>query len=1234
MHPPQAAGGERIARTEVPRQVLCTLGLDDLFTGCPSLHLLSNDRLTTMLTAAGSGYVRDGGVALTRWRPDRTLDRDGYSVFVRDAESNALWSLGYEPTRRKPDKYRCEFEPGVVRYRREDCGIESTMEVCVLADDAEVRRCTFRNLGGTPRAIEVTSYLEFVLQDQGADSSHPAFSKLFVETAISPEHSAVFAKRRRASSTDPHRAACHFMVGDSGEGATRFETSRARLLGRGGDLAAPRGIADLSGTSGAVLDPVGCLQRLFLLGPNESACVTFFLAPTDDRRKAEALIERCQDPDRIAEGFETARTAAEQELSTDGLSAADVLGMQDAIARRLYGLPDASSPKDVPSGPKFLERRHLPLTLMQNSVVEQQGGSDAGRLRLDSGEHRCEAGASLAQVDHAEPAAKSSVAAAGPAGDAEELEFFNGLGGFADGGREYVIRLRPEPNGCLRLPPMPWGNVVSNEQAGFVVTETGAGYTWAFNSRENRLTPWQNDPIGDPHSEALYIRDDDSSEFWSAAPGPTPSMGEYEVRHGLGYSAFLHDRSGLRHNYRLFSPRRGTVKIGWLRLTNTGDSRRKLSLFGYCQWALSGGDPGAARNVATAAAAEGVVLATNRRRDPFSDGVAFAALRVTQPEAKYRVTGDREEFLGLHGSLESPRAVASGAALQGRCGQGLDPCAAIETQLVLEPGQAVDCIFLIGETASETDSRGLIERFAQTAAVEAAFEQSRGSWSELAGAVQIETPSRALDTMVNGWLPYQNLSCRLWGRSAYYQSGGAYGFRDQLQDSAAFLLQQPALARQQILLNASHQFVEGDVMHWWHPPHDLGIRTRFSDDLLWLPLFAAEYVQATGDDALWDESAPLLESPQVEPGHAERIVTPSEAGSGATVYEHCCRALDRGLTTGRNGLPLMGCGDWNDGMSRVGIGGQGESVWLGFFIDYILQRMLPVCESRGDRQRAERYAAYRENLRNALNDAGWDGQWYRRAYFDDGTPLGSAASDECKIDALVQAWSVLSGAAPEERARRAVAAVEERLVDEQAGLIRLLHPAIDKMEQDPGYIKGYLPGIRENGGQYTHGVLWFIRALAELGEGDKATRLLEMLTPIRHGDSAEAVEVYQCEPYVIAADVYGVEPHVGRGGWTWYTGSAGWMFRVAVESILGLTMRGGKELRVQPCIAADWPECRLRYRLPDGKTRYTIEIQNPDRRQQGVSAAWADGEPLSLDDGAAVVPLRWDGQAHEVKVRL
>jgi cyclic beta-1,2-glucan synthetase len=687
----------------------------------------------------------------------------------------------------------------------------------------------------------------------------------------------------------------------------------------------------------------------------------------------------------------------------------------------------------------------------------------------------------------------------------------------------------------------------------------------------------------------------------------------------------------------MFMAKTAPVKFTRLRLVNCGPQARRLSMFSYLRWVL-GDLPGktAACVVTSLDGERKAILATNSAREFYGQHVAFSAVCLDErtPPLATSHSGDRAAFIGDCGDLSAPAAITSRDQLDNRTGSGLDPCAAWQVSIDLPPGGEYECTFLLGEASSRQASSALTDAYQTRGQIEEALDEVKAFWRETVSAVQVETPHREIDLLVNGWLSYQNISCRLWGRSSFYQPGGAIGFRDQLQDAAALIYQRPDITRRQILCHAAQQFVEGDVLHWWHPDTGYGLRTRFSDDLLWLPYITATYVHATGDVSVLDETAPFLKAPQLASGVQELYLRPEQSKTSATLYEHCCRSLDVGLTTGPHGLPLMGCGDWNDGMNRVGQRGQGESVWLGFFICSVLDEMLPICREKKDHARVERYAAYRDRLVESLNTAGWDGAWYRRAYYDNGQPLGSTANVECRIDALVQAWAVLSGTAPKNRADMAVRSVEEQLVDEQAGIIRLLTPPFDRTGDDPGYIKGYLPGVRENGGQYTHGVLWFVRALAEMKRGSRAVELLRMLSPISHTASPEQVEIYQTEPYVMAADVYGKPPHVGRGGWTWYTGSAGWMFRVAVESILGLSLEQGKTLVLNPCISSSWPSCKVIYRLPGNAACYEVAIENPDGKESGVTQASVDGCDALVAEGVARIPLQRDGQTHRVVVRL
>lgn len=747
------------------------------------------------------------------------------------------------------------------------------------------------------------------------------------------------------------------------------------------------------------------------------------------------------------------------------------------------------------------------------------------------------------------------------------------------------------------------------------------GYTWAGNSRENRLTPWSNDPVGDPAGEALYLRDEAGGMLWSLTPQPA-GAGHIRVRHGFGVTTFEQQRHAIRSELRLSVPREDSVKLYRLILKNTGETPRRLSATLYVEWVLGVFREGMAPFIITEFdPASGALLARNPYNPEFGDHVAFLACS-EQPAA---VCGDRVAFIGRNGDLAQPAALLT-SGLSGRVGAGFDPCGAIQCIVELGPGEECELVFLLGQGTDADHARTLIDRYRQPTAAAVAEQEAVAWWNHVLSQIQVQTPQPELDVLLNGWLLYQTLVCRIWARSAFYQSGGAYGFRDQLQDVLALVHAAPEIARAQILRAAARQFVQGDVQHWWHPPAGRGVRTLFSDDYLWLPFVTDLYCTATGDHAVLDESAPFLEGRQLTMGEAEYYDLPVQASESGSLYEHCVRAIDRALRRmGAHGLPLMGAGDWNDGMNMVGHAGQGESVWVGWFLHVNLQRMESLATMRGDTERAERYRLEALRLLTAIERHGWDGAWYRRAYYDDGTPLGSVTNAECRIDSLVQSWAVISGAADPTRARQALAASVEQLVDVEAGLIKLFTPPFNRTAHDPGYIKGYLPGIRENGGQYTHAALWLIWAYAALGDGAQAGRLIDLINPIRHAVADPAR--YLVEPYVVAADVYAVAPHTGRGGWTWYTGSAGWMYRLGVEMILGLR-RAGNTLIIAPCIPPNWPKYEACYRY--GETHYHIRVANPEGIASGVVSINLNGVPIP---GAAMT-LCDDGGEHLVEVTL
>lgn len=752
-----------------------------------------------------------------------------------------------------------------------------------------------------------------------------------------------------------------------------------------------------------------------------------------------------------------------------------------------------------------------------------------------------------AERPRARPARQYAACSMPPHHSTELLQFENGYGGFSADGSEYVIHLPRQNDGTLKRPPLPWSNVLANaHNAGCIVSESGAIHSFAQNSREHRLTPWFNDPVIDPHGESFYIRDEDAGLYWSPTPGPVPGAGDYEVRHGLGHTRFHHYGACLEQHTTVFVPLHETCRIVQIELRNLADHTRHLSVFNINRMVLGQDPRDSAQHLETRwDPTARALLVRNPAAGAFAEGTAFVAL--LSPAEALHYSTDRRTVIGQGRSPARPQALELSATLDGRTGEGMD-CAALQACITLEPGDDRTLTFVLGETNDVAHLAARLRALRQPGAIEQLLAEVQAFWKDFTAKARVHTGKPEVDILVNHWLPYQTLVCRIWARTAYYQSGGAFGFRDQLQDALNLIRHDAGMTRRQILLNAANQFVEGDVLHWWHPFPDStsrGIRTRFSDDLLWLPYATAQYIQHTGERSILDEPVRYLVGPLLEEGEDERFMVPEASGETGSLYEHCCRALDRSLKVGAHGLPLMGTGDWNDGMNRVGRLGKGESVWVGMFLYAILSDFIPLCEARRDLTRAERYRAHRAKLNEALNTEGWDGEWYRRAWYDNGAVLGSKDSDECQIDTLAQAWAVLSGTARGERVEQVLKAMEERLIDKNVGIIRLLTPAFDRTPHDPGYIKGYVPGVRENGGQYTHAALWAVMAFAQAGHKDKALELLTMLSPIRHTATPTGVERYMTEPYVIAADVYGVAPHTGRGGWTWYTGSAGWMLTAA-----------------------------------------------------------------------------------------
>jgi len=799
----------------------------------------------------------------------------------------------------------------------------------------------------------------------------------------------------------------------------------------------------------------------------------------------------------------------------------------------------------------------------------------------------------------------------------EDLQFFNGIGGFSKDGKEYIITTT-----AAQTTPAPWINVLANPNFGTIISESGQSYTWLENAHEFRLTPWNNDPVSDLAGEVFYIRDEESGRWWSPTPLPGRSKSSYITKHGFGYSIFQHSEDGIYSEMCVFVDLEVSVKFIILKLHNQSNRPRRLSATGYMEWVLGDLRPKNQMHIITESDADtGAILARNPYNTEFENRVAFFDV----DERTKNFTADRSEFIGRNGTLRNPEAMGK-AKLSGKTGDALDSCAAIQVVFDLEDNEEYEIVFRLGAVRDHDDIVNIIRDFKGASVAHNALDKVKKYWQQTLGVLQIETPDAALNIISNGWLNYQALACRIWARSGFYQSSGAFGFRDQLQDVLSLIYSKPGIVREQILLNASRQFKEGDVQHWWHPPAGRGVRTTCSDDYLWLPFVTLKYVSHTGDKSILDESIYFLAGRVLNVGEESYYDLPISSHESASLYNHCIKAIEHALNFGEHGLPFIGSGDWNDGMNKVGEHGKGESIWLAFFLYDILMRFTEIAELKGDAGFAEKCKQQAKKLRSNIEKNGWDGQWYRRAYFDDGTPLGSSTNEECKIDSIVQSWSVLSKAGDIERSQTAMNAAEKFLIRKDASLIQLFEPPFDKSNLNPGYIKGYVPGIRENGGQYTHAAIWLIMAFAELKNKQKTWELLQMINPVNHGANADAIAKYKVEPYVMAADIYADPLHLGHGGWTWYTGSAGWMYQLIIESFLGLK-RKGNILQFEPCIPEAWESFKIKYQFID--TLYHITVLQ-DKNQTAAIEVFVDEETQSNK----IISLINDGKEHFVKVIL
>ncbi len=1151
-----------------------------------------------------------------------------------------------------------------------------------------------------------------VLATPDADAQHPAFSNLFVQTEIVDSHHAILCSRRPRSRDEAVALMFHGLaVHGARYGDVSYETDRARFIGRGRSAATPLALDDampLSGTEGAVLDPVVAIRCPIVLEADHYVTVDLVFGVAESRAAALVLVDKYQDRHLADRVFDLAWTHAQVVLRQINASDAEaqlygrlansilyahrslradsevllqnrrgqsglwgyaISGDLPIVLVRIGDLANIELVRQLIQAHAYwrlkglavdlviwnedragyrqeLQERILDLVAMglETQTIDRPGGifvrsaeqiseedrvlfASAARIILSDrhGSLAEQVNRTMAPELRVKPFVPVRSRDDSPTAEppSRDLILFNGTGGFTPDGREYVITTTAD-----RVTPAPWVNVLANPQFGSIISESGQSYTWGENAHEFRLTPWHNDPVSDPGGEALYLRDDESGQSWSPTPLPRRGTSPYVSRHGFGYSVYEHTEAGVASELTVYVAHDAAVKYSVLKVRNVSGRPRRLSATGYVEWVLGDLRPRSAMHVVTQVdPSSGALYARAHYNTGFSGRVAF--FDVDEPTRTF--TCDRTEFIGRNGSLANPAALAR-RKLSGRVGAALDPCAAIQVPFELAAGQEREIVFRLGlgGIPGGGDVSHLVQRSRGAEGARRVLQAVWGHWKEILGAVQVSTPDPSVNVLCNGWLVYQIIASRLEGRSGYYQSGGAIGFRDQLQDVMALVHTEPGLLRAQLLLCASRQFQDGDVQHWWHPPSGRGVRTRCSDDYLWLPLAASRYVLTTGDTGVLDEQVAFLEGRPLNAEEDSYYDLPERSAVEDTLYVHCLQALRHGLRFGAHGLPLIGSGDWNDGMDRVGRQGRGESVWLGFFLYDVLQQFGALARDRGDEAVVTLCAREAAQLRRNLEQHGWDGGWYRRAYFDDGTPLGSAANAECRIDSISQSWAVLSGAGGADRVRLAMSAVDQLLVRREHALIQLLDPPFDTSELDPGYIKGYVPGVRENGGQYTHAAVWTAMAFAAAGDRDLAWELTTMINPVNHANSPDDVAVYKVEPYVMAADVYAVEPHAGRGGWTWYTGSAGWMYRLYLESLLGLRLEVDR-LYLAPCLPAHWESLTIRYRYR--RTVYHIEVLQSDvseDSEQRVGLLTVDG----IEQVGTVIVMVDDQREHAVQLQV
>ena len=1268
--------------------------IDTPNTPIPEVQLLSNGKYNVMVSNSGGGYSRWKDISVTRWREDATCDNWGTFCYIRDLDTNILWSSAFQPTLKETKNYEAVFSQGRAEFRRKDNDIETHTEIIVSPeDDVEIRRVKISNRSKNKKRLSVTSYSEVVLAHAGADDTHPAFSNLFVQTEIIANHHAIICTRR-ARSDDEHPAwMFHLMkINATGTANVSYETDRDKFIGRCNTIVFPQAMknnAPLSNSQGAVLDPIVSIQYVITINPEESIIVDMITGAAEEKYICQNMIDKYQDLQMRDRAFELSWTHSQVVLRQINASEGDAQLFGKLAGSIIYTNPASransniliknnrgqsalwsySISGDLPiilleiadtgnmmlvkqmiqaraywhlkglivdliiwnedqSGYRQLLQDQIQDLIAAGSTVntEKQGGIFVRTTDQISVEDRIliqtvarivisDSRGTLAEQVNKKINSKATIPylTISPQINIpqrvlaeQEKFFFNDSGGFSKDGDEYIITSSKN-----KRTPAPWINVIANAGFGTIVSESGSSYTWSENAHEFRLTPWNNDAVTDSGGEAFYLRDEKTGYFWSPMPFPATGKTSYITKHGFGYSSFLHNENGINSEVKIYTDVLAPVKFIKIKIINKSGKVQKLSATGYMEWVLGELRPKSVMHVVSELNKEtGAVFVKNFYNTEFNSRVAFFD---TDELVDKLLTTDRLEFIGRNGTYQNPDGM-SRSSLSGRTGAGFDACAAIRISFELEDEGEKEIIFRLGAGKNMEEAIAVVKQSRGSNAATNALEKVNNFWKQTLNIIKIETPDQSLNFLSNGWLLYQVISCRLWGRSGFYQSGGAFGFRDQLQDIMSLVHSSPELSKEQILLAASRQFKEGDAQHWWHPPVGRGVRTHCSDDFLWLPFAVAHYVKITGDSGILNESISFLEGRGVNPNEESYYDLPNTSDLRTNLYDHCKRAIEHGFRFGTHGLPLIGSGDWNDGMNMVGKNGKGESVWLAFFLYKVLNDFASVSQLQGDTAFEHECKEHAIELKNNIQANAWDGEWYLRAFFDNGTPLGSSKNAECSIDSISQSWSVISEGGDENRSAIAMEQMDKHLVRNEDKLIQLLNPPFNNADIDPGYIKGYLPGVRENGGQYTHAAIWAIMAFAKLGDTKRTWELLQMINPINHGKTKEDIAVYKIEPYVMAGDVYGVPPLTGRGGWSWYTGSAGWMYQLILEYFIGFK-RKGTALYFQPCLPAEWNQVKIDYKYINSVYHITLIQTEKENNVMLDNIAQNESKVILQDDG-------------------